>query len=74
MNIKCTITIDYTNKKTADHVLKSIQLDDQTFVTSTVANTTLTATIESTSVSSLFHTLDDYLACVSLASNVVNKH
>jgi hypothetical protein len=29
--------------------------------------------MESKSVSSLLHTLDDYLACVSVASDIVKK-
>jgi len=73
MKIHCTLSIDCKNQKDAHKVLRSIQIDDYSFVTSTVKGATLKATMESTSVASLLHTLDDYLACVSVAKTIVNK-
>jgi hypothetical protein len=65
--------LEFDSAEKAKKVLRSIQADDQGFVTSTVKGTTLEAVVESTSVPSLLHTLDDYLACVSIADDIVKK-
>ena len=74
MKVLCTLTLEFESVKKAKKVLQSIQADDQGFVKSTTKGKTLQGVVESTSVSSLIHTLDDYLACVSVANDIVNKH
>jgi hypothetical protein len=73
MKALCTITLEFENAEKAKKVLQSIQADDQGFVKSTAKGKTLEATMESRSVASLLHTLDDYLACVSVAADIVKK-
>jgi tRNA threonylcarbamoyladenosine modification (KEOPS) complex Pcc1 subunit len=73
MKAMCTLTIEFTDETKAHTVLQSIKGDDEGFVTSTVTGKTLQATIESTSIASLLHTLDDYLACVSVAADIAKK-
>jgi hypothetical protein len=74
MNIDCQIQIKYKNKETAQKILGSIKVDDYQFVNSKINKTTLEATIQITSISSLIHTLDDYLACISVAETIVDKN
>jgi hypothetical protein len=74
MKVLCNLTLEFESVIKAKKVLRSIQTDDQGFVKSTTKGKTLQAVIESTSVSSLIHTLDDYLACASVADDIVNKH
>jgi len=74
MKAVCTITIEFENAKKTKKVLRSIQTDDHGFVKSKQRGKTLEAVIESNSVASLLHTLDDYLACVSIADDIVNKN
>jgi hypothetical protein len=74
MKAVCILTIDFENVKKAKKILRSIQTDDHGFVKSKQRGKTLEAVIESTSVASLLHTLDDYLACVSIADDIVNKN
>jgi hypothetical protein len=74
MKAVCTLTIEFENVKKAKKVLRSIQTDDHGFVKSKQRGKTLEAVVESTSVASLLHTLDDYLACVSIADDIVNKN
>jgi len=74
MKATCELTIECTNSETAKNILGSITIDDQGFVHSTRKGNTIQATIEATSVASLLHTLDDYLACASVAEKIVNKH
>jgi len=73
MKINCDIVIDFDNIKKVKTVLKSIKVDDFDFVKSKANGKRLEAKIETNSVSSLIHTLDDYLACVSVAIKVVDK-
>lgn len=74
MKATCVLTFDFKDAETAKKVHRSIKIDDAGFVQSKVKGATLEASIASSSVASLLHTLDDYLACVSVASEIVNKH
>lgn len=73
MKASCDIVIDFDTPKKVNTVLKSVNVDDFDFVKSKKEGNRLIAHIESNSVSSLLHTLDDYLACVSVADRVVDK-
>ena len=74
MKALCTLTIEFESPEKAKKVLRSIQTDDHGFVKSKQSGKTLTAVVETTSVASLLHTLDDYLACASVANDIVNKN
>jgi hypothetical protein len=74
MKAQCFLTFEFKDSDTAKKVHRSIKIDDSGFVQSRVKGKTLEASIESSTVASLLHTLDDYLACVSVADGIVNKH
>ncbi|RLF27943.1 MAG: hypothetical protein DRN08_01345 [Thermoplasmata archaeon] len=74
MKIQCRIEIKYNDRKKANMVLRSIKVDDFDFVESKTCGTKLKAIINSGSISSLIHTLDDYLACISVAEKIVDKN
>ena len=73
MKIHCTLVFEYPDKKTAETIYQSTRVDDQDFVKATVNENKLEAVIESTSIPSLLHTVDDYLACVTVAEKIVDK-
>ena len=73
MKISCNLSIEYDDSRKAEKILRSIKVDDFDFVTSKVHDKRLEAEIKSKSVSSLLHTLDDYLACISVAEKIVDK-
>lgn len=73
MDVACDIVIEFDDTEKVKTVLKSIEVDNFDFVTSKINGKKLEATIKASSVSSLLHTLDDYLACVSVAMKVVDK-
>lgn len=73
MKVTCDICISYDSVDTAKKVHQSISVDDFEFVSSAVEGTRLVASMKSSSISSLMHTVDDYLACVSVAEKVVEK-
>jgi hypothetical protein len=74
MKVSCNLIIEYDNSEKADRVLRSVKVDDFNFVKSKINGKRFEATIESKSVSSLIHTLDDYLACISVAEKIVDKN
>ncbi len=69
----CGGVIEYDDVKKKQTGLKSIEVDNLGFVKSQTNGKQLEAHIESKSISSLLHTLDDYLACVSVAEKIVDK-
>ncbi len=73
MNVSCKIEIEFDNIKKAENVFKSIKVDDFNFVTSKIKNKKLEAKIKANSISSLLHTIDDYLACITVAEKVLDK-
>ena len=73
MTAVCDIVIEFNDAEKVKTVKKSIEVDNFDFVESQINDKRLEAHIESKSVSSLLHTLDDFLACVSVAEKVVDK-
>ena len=73
MDVACDIVIEFDDADKVKTVLKSIEVDNFDFVNSKITGKKLETTIKASSVSSLLHTLDDYLACVSVAMKVVDK-
>jgi len=73
MDVSCDIVIEFDDTDKVKNVLKSIEVDNFDFVNSKVNGKKLEVSIKASSVSSLLHTLDDYLACVSVAMKVVDK-
>jgi hypothetical protein len=73
MNVKCALSIEFETIASAKKVLRSVITDDQGFVKSRLNGCILEASIQGTSIASLLHTLDDYLACVSVAKEIVDK-
>ena len=74
MKANCEITLMFKDAENAKKILKSIEVDNLDFLEARVDGKKLVATIKSNSVSSLLHTLDDYLACVSVAEKIVDKN
>ena len=74
MEVACEIVIEFDDSDKAKTVIESIKVDDFDFVKSKINENRLKATIKAKSISSLIHTLDDYLACISVAIKVVDKN
>jgi hypothetical protein len=73
MKAICDITIEFDNTEKVKKIIKSVEVDNLDFVKSKTLGKKLEAHIESKSVSSLLHTLDDFLACISVAEKIVDK-
>lgn len=70
-NFLCILTFEYENQKVAEAILKSIDVDNYNFVQSELNYNKILSKINSTSIPSLIHTIDDYLACVSVAEKTI---
>jgi len=73
MKAKCKLEIDFESENAVKKIVKSVSVDDFDFVKTKTSGKKLVAEINSKSVPSLLHTLDDYLACVTVASKIVDK-
>ena len=73
MKAKCELEIDFKSENDVKKIVKAVRVDDFNFVKTKTYDKKLVAEINSNSISSLLHTLDDYLACVSVASKVLDK-
>jgi hypothetical protein len=73
MKIVCDISLEYKNKKDAEIIQHALSVDDDIFVDSKIENNILNAHMKSSSLSSMLHTLDDYLSCVSIAEKIIKK-
>jgi len=74
MKAECSLELEFDSEKMVKAVLKSVSVDDFDFVKSEIIGKKLFSKIQSSSISSLIHTLDDYLACVSVAGKVLDKN
>ncbi|MFO8077454.1 MAG: KEOPS complex subunit Pcc1 [Thermoplasmatota archaeon] len=73
MQVTCDISLEYTNQKEAEIIQHTLSVDDDIYVNSNIQNNILNAHINSSSLSSMLQTLDDYLACVSIAEKIIKK-
>ncbi len=67
MKSRATVTLTFRDAATAKAVADSVSLDDAGYIRTRRSGKTITATAAADGPMSLLHTLDDYLACVSVA-------
>ena len=67
MKIQCRIELEFENAKIAQNVCDSVKPDDGEYIESRVEGNKIIAVAESDTILSLRSTIDDYLACVTLA-------
>ncbi len=73
MKAQCNLVIDLETNIKAEKILKSVKVDDFDFVKSNIKKSVLKAEINTDSIPSLLHTVDDYLNCVNVAFKVLDK-
>jgi hypothetical protein len=71
MKVSCKLEFSYGSEEEAKAVAKAVEVDNYQFVKTMLEGKQLHSIVESESIPSLIHTLDDYLACVSVAERVV---
>jgi hypothetical protein len=71
VRVACRLEFTYPSKARAETVARSVRVDDDTFIRTTVTGRRLIAEAQSDSFLRLLHTLEDYLACLSVAERVL---
>ena len=71
--VSCSLRLEFASPDQAKHVHRSVELDNQGFVTTKLEGKMILAEIEASSLNSLLHTLDDFLSCTSVAEKIVSK-
>ena len=68
--IRASMVLYYKSSEEARNNLKSVDVDNYNFVKCRRDKNKIRCKVESETVSSLLHTLDDFLACIILAEEV----
>lgn len=74
MKVSCMVELNYDSSKQAEHVFESVQVDDASFMKTTVRNNIIQTRIQTSCISSMLHTVDDLLACVRVAEKITEKN
>ena len=65
--------MEFASPDQAMRIHRSIELDNQGYVSTKIEGNAILAEIEASSLNSLLHTLDDLLSCTSVAEKIVSK-
>ncbi len=71
--VRCVLRLEFASPDEAEKVHRSIELDNQGYISTKIVGNAIHAEVASSSLNSLLHTLDDFLACASVAARVVSK-
>jgi tRNA threonylcarbamoyladenosine modification (KEOPS) complex Pcc1 subunit len=71
--VRCVLVLEFASPAEAEKIHRSIALDNQGYISTRVVGSSIRAEVTSSSLNSLLHTLDDFLACASVAEKVVSK-
>ena len=67
------LRLSFEDAATAEALAASVSLDDEGYIKTTRRGRTLTAEASADGPRSLLHTLDDYLACISVAERTAKE-
>jgi hypothetical protein len=73
MKITCRLEFVYDSEKEAMAILKATEVDNYQFIRTEREGKILRSIVTSESIPSLLHTMDDYLACVCVAENLLKE-
>jgi len=71
--VLCRLSLEFSSPDEAQRVNRSVELDNEGYLETIVVGNGITAEIQASSLNSLLHTLDDFLACISVAEKVGPK-
>jgi len=69
----CKLELDFSSHEEAENVNRSVLLDNEGYLVTSVRGSSLLAEVKADSLKSLLHTLDDFLACTSVAERIVTR-
>ena len=68
--VKALLTLEYESKEIAERVLLSLTVDNYSFISCKREKNKIICCAEAKEVSTMLHTLDDFLSCVITAESV----
>ncbi len=71
--VTCEILLEFPSGDAAAKVLRSVESDNDDYVGARLAGNTIAVSIGAESLNSLLHTLDDFLACVSVSQKIISR-
>jgi hypothetical protein len=73
MEVVCSLSFTYRNKEEAEGVLAAVQTDNEEYVKTRLEGSSIMSEVSAKSIPSLMHTLDDYLSCLTVAEEIIEK-
>ena len=64
--------LGFRSKEHASKVLDTVESDNEGYVDAHLEDCSMVAVMHAESLNSLLHTLDDFLACVSVADKIIS--
>ena len=74
MSVRCKLRLSYGSEEEARRILSSVETDNLGYVTSRLVGSTIISEIVADNIMSLVHTLDDYMSCLAVAEQVIEKN
>jgi len=71
VEVRCRLELNYADEREAENVLKAVAVDNEGFVAARRAGSSIISEIVSKNILSLVQTVEDYLACVSIAEKTI---
>jgi tRNA threonylcarbamoyladenosine modification (KEOPS) complex Pcc1 subunit len=73
MRVECVIEVDYESEERAEAVLRSIAVDNEKYAAAERKGRRVTVKAAAESAPSLLHTIEDLLACMKVADELVRQ-
>lgn len=70
--VKCDMRLEFASPEDAEKVLGAVNTDNEGYVEAKVDGSSIVLLIRADSLKSMLHTLDDLMACVSVAERIVS--
>ena len=70
--VMCEILLEFSSSEDAEKVLGAVDIDNEGYVEARVDGSAVVLQVRADSLRSMLHTLDDLMACVSVADRVVS--
>ena len=70
--VRCEIRLEFASSEDAEKVLGAVDIDNEGYVEARVDGSAVVLQVRADSLRSMLHTLDDLMACVSVADRIVS--
>lgn len=68
---ECRLEFTYSSEDEAEKILKAVELENPPYIKAWREGPTIVSEASSESLESLLHTLEDYLACITVAEKML---